>query len=72
MTLGMARRVSGWAPLVTAPTFPSPAPKLQLDHVLAHGLPAGVASPAAPREPPVSDHRAVVVDLSRRRSAPRT
>lgn len=64
MTLGLARRVSGWAPLVTAPTFPSPAPKLQLDHVLAHGLPAGVRAAGGPRPSEISDHLPVVVDLT--------
>jgi endonuclease/exonuclease/phosphatase family metal-dependent hydrolase len=64
MTLGMARRVSGWAALVTAPTFPSPAPKLQLDHVLAHHLPAGVRAAGGPRPAEISDHLPVVVDLT--------
>jgi endonuclease/exonuclease/phosphatase family metal-dependent hydrolase len=61
---GMARRVSGWTPLVTAPTFPSPAPKLQLDHVLGDVLGNGTFAAGRVHELPVSDHRAVVVDLS--------
>lgn len=59
-----ARRASGWTPLITAPTFPSPAPRLQLDHVLAHGLPPGTRAEGHVYELPVSDHRAVAVDLS--------
>jgi len=64
MTLGLARRVSGWAPLVAAATFPSPAPKMQLDHVLAHGLPAGVRAAGGTRTAEISDHLPVVVDLT--------
>ena len=60
----VARRVSGWTPLVTAPTYPSPAPRLQLDHVLADGLPDGVRAAGRAEQREVSDHRAVVVDLT--------
>lgn len=62
MPPSMATKVSGMRPLVRAPTFPAPAPRVQLDHVLGRGtLPA-------PRNPrawhlPVSDHRALSVDL---------
>jgi endonuclease/exonuclease/phosphatase family metal-dependent hydrolase len=62
-TARLARRASGWSPLVTVATFPAPAPRLQLDHVLAHGLPAGTRAEGRAAELPVSDHRAVVVDL---------
>jgi endonuclease/exonuclease/phosphatase family metal-dependent hydrolase len=59
-----ARRISHWTPLVSAPTFPSPAPRLQLDHVLAAGLPFGTrAAGRVHRQLPISDHRAVLVDL---------
>jgi endonuclease/exonuclease/phosphatase family metal-dependent hydrolase len=58
-----AGRASGWSPLVTAPTFPSPAPRLQLDHVLAHGLAPDARAVGQALELPVSDHRAVVVDV---------
>ena len=61
---GVARRVSGWTPLVTAPTFPSPAPRMQLDHVLGCALPDGTRASGRVQHLPVSDHRAVVVDLS--------
>lgn len=56
-----ASRISGMRPLVSGPTFPARSPREQLDHVLADGdLP-----PAAGRvvELPLSDHRALVVDL---------
>jgi endonuclease/exonuclease/phosphatase family metal-dependent hydrolase len=59
-----ARRLSGWTPLVSGPTFPSPSPRLQFDHVLAAGLPVGSrASGRVHRQLPISDHRAVQVDL---------
>lgn len=61
---GLARRVSGWTPLILGPTFPSPAPRLQLDHVLGHELPPGTRTAGSVRHLPVSDHRAVVVDLT--------
>jgi endonuclease/exonuclease/phosphatase family metal-dependent hydrolase len=58
----LPRRLTGWTPLVQAPTFPSPQPRLQLDHALADGLTARVAHASAV---PVggSDHRGLVVDL---------
>ena len=56
-----ARRITGMEPLATGATFPSTAPLVQIDHVLSTG---GVV-PLAARvvELPVSDHRALVVDL---------
>jgi len=36
-----ANRITGWTPLFSAPTFPAPSPRRQLDHVLGHGVPAG-------------------------------
>lgn len=57
-------RLTGWTPLVTAATYPAPAPRLQLDHLLADGLPAGTrVSGAAAVTLPVSDHRAIVAGL---------
>jgi endonuclease/exonuclease/phosphatase family metal-dependent hydrolase len=59
----VVRRIAGWTPLVSSPTFPAPAPRLQLDHVLAAGLPAGTRATGRVRHLPISDHRAVLVDL---------
>lgn len=56
-----AARISRMRPLVSGLTFPAHTPRAQLDHVLADGdLP-----PAAGQvvELPLSDHRALVVDL---------
>jgi endonuclease/exonuclease/phosphatase family metal-dependent hydrolase len=57
------RRSSGWTPLISSPTFPAWAPRLQLDHVLAAGLPAGTRAIGRVQRLPISDHRAVLVDL---------
>ncbi len=54
--------VSGWRSLARARTFPAEEPKLQIDHALGHGPLAPVAAVETPRLP-VSDHRALVVDL---------
>ena len=61
---GLPARVLGWRPLVTGPTFPAPAPRLQIDHVLADALPAGADRSPSITELPVGDHRAVSVDLA--------
>lgn len=60
----VARWASGWRSLARAKTFPASHPSLQIDHVLARGAvpPAGGAQALAL---PVSDHRALVVDLAR-------
>jgi endonuclease/exonuclease/phosphatase family metal-dependent hydrolase len=58
------RTGAGWSALVAAPTYPAPAPKLQLDHVLAHDLPPGARSTGRTHELAVSDHRAVTVELT--------
>lgn len=62
---GLARRASGWRSLATAPTWPSPDPKRQLDHVLAE--PGSPLTSRAHDTPPVavSDHRPLVVDVHR-------
>ncbi|WP_432572508.1 endonuclease/exonuclease/phosphatase family protein [Kineococcus sp. SYSU DK005] len=59
---GVVTRALPWRPLVAGATFPSPAPRVQLDHALADGLHGG----ASGRVERVggSDHRAVVVDLT--------
>lgn len=60
---GIVRRVVPWRPLVAGPTFPSPAPRVQLDHALADGLDGGVRR-AAIAVVGGSDHRGLVVDLT--------
>jgi endonuclease/exonuclease/phosphatase family metal-dependent hydrolase len=61
---GLPARLTGWASLLSVATYPSPAPRLQLDHLLAHGLPGGAEVTGARAVPlPVSDHCAVVADL---------
>jgi endonuclease/exonuclease/phosphatase family metal-dependent hydrolase len=47
--------------LATQPTFPSYAPRRQLDHILARGLDA--RSPAEAIPLPLSDHRALTVEV---------
>ena len=59
----LPRRITRWTPLVSSPTFPAPAPRIQLDHALAAGLPAGFRATGRVRQLPISDHRAVLVDL---------
>jgi endonuclease/exonuclease/phosphatase family metal-dependent hydrolase len=63
---GPARAFTGWKPLARVPTYPSPAPKAQLDHVLADprgsaalGRVVQVRAPQAG----ISDHRPLVVQL---------
>jgi len=61
MAPARAIRITGMRPLVTAPTFPARAPRTQLDHVLLDGdLPPGTGRAV---ELPLSDHRALVVDV---------
>lgn len=61
----IAARLSGGHPLVTAPTFPVAAPRVQLDHALALGpLPPGSTAQGGLRTLPIGDHAAVVVDLT--------
>ncbi|WP_327007381.1 endonuclease/exonuclease/phosphatase family protein [Dactylosporangium sp. NBC_01737] len=66
---GLPRLFSGWHRLAGVPTYPSSAPRVQFDHVLAdrqgiERLPRvlQVASPAVP----FSDHRPLVVTLRNR------
>lgn len=59
----LPRLVTGWSSLARRPTFPSPRPRLQIDHVLGSGRLPPVRSVAAPRLG-VSDHRPLVVELA--------
>ncbi|HEX9999448.1 MAG TPA: endonuclease/exonuclease/phosphatase family protein [Actinoplanes sp.] len=68
MPTAAVRAVSGWRPLAKAPTYPSPAPRAQLDHILAdpRGRPLlGRVVQVSTPHPPVSDHRPLVVQLDR-------
>jgi endonuclease/exonuclease/phosphatase family metal-dependent hydrolase len=57
--------ITGFVSLAHHPTFPAVAPLRQLDHILVRGhLGAVTASSAV--ELPLSDHRALVVDVSDR------
>lgn len=56
-----AARVTGLRALATHPTFPADAPREQLDHLLVDGHLDGGTSAAV--RLPVSDHRALYVDL---------
>jgi endonuclease/exonuclease/phosphatase family metal-dependent hydrolase len=57
-----AQRVSGLRPLAAGLTFPAEAPARQLDHVLVRGA-CRATGPASTVELPLSDHRALVVDV---------
>ncbi len=56
-----AGRITGMEALATGATFPARAPRVQIDHVLSTGGLVPLAARVA--ELPVSDHRALVVDL---------
>jgi endonuclease/exonuclease/phosphatase family metal-dependent hydrolase len=56
-------RVSRWRTLARAKTFPADEPKLQIDHALGHG-PLPPVTAVDSRRLPLSDHRALVVDLA--------
>ncbi len=59
----LPRLLTGWSTLGTAPTYPSYRPRVQLDHVLARGLPDGTAATGQAWTLPVSDHCALTVDV---------
>lgn len=68
MPAGPVRAFTGWQPLARAATFPSPAPRTQLDHVVADPRGAAALGRVVQVRTPragVSDHRPLVVDLSR-------
>ena len=56
-----ASALAGLTPLVRARTFPAHRPVKQIDHVLADGV---LAVAGRARQLPLSDHRALVVDLT--------
>jgi endonuclease/exonuclease/phosphatase family metal-dependent hydrolase len=63
---GPVRAFTGWRPLARIPTYPSPAPRAQLDHVVAdpRGM-SGLGRVVQVRAPQagISDHRPLVVQL---------
>jgi endonuclease/exonuclease/phosphatase family metal-dependent hydrolase len=59
---GRAAALTGMRSLVTTPTFPVEAPREQLDHVLSDHNWELVKGEA--RQLPISDHRALIVDLA--------
>ena len=59
---GLPAAVTGWRALARVKTFPGASPSMQIDHALGHGLLPVVAAASA-RELPLSDHRALIVEL---------
>lgn len=57
----VAGAATGLRALATHPTFPSYAPRRQLDHILARGL--GAHAPAEAIPLPLSDHQALTVEV---------
>ena len=57
-----AARLAGWRSLARVATWPATGPRVQFDHVLARGTLPPVTSVETPTLP-VSDHRALVVEL---------
>ena len=55
-------RLTGWRRLATVATFPSPRPRVQLDHALGDGWGTATATASAPPSS-ISDHRPLVVHL---------
>jgi endonuclease/exonuclease/phosphatase family metal-dependent hydrolase len=60
---GLPARVLGWRPLAVGPTFPAPAPRLQIDHALGDAVPAGAEHSPLVTQLPLSDHRALSVEV---------
>jgi len=66
MPAGPVSAFSGWRTLARRPTYPSPAPKAQLDHILTDPRGAALLGPVVQIRTPavgVSDHRPLVVHL---------
>ncbi len=63
MSLARARAITAMTPLVAYDTFPAHEPREQLDHVLAHGD-VGEVVDTNVHDLPLSDHRALSVDLA--------
>jgi endonuclease/exonuclease/phosphatase family metal-dependent hydrolase len=67
----LPRRLTGWTALARTPTYPAWAPRIQLDHVLGSGALPRVHAVETP-ELPLSDHRALLVELDGTRPFTRT
>jgi endonuclease/exonuclease/phosphatase family metal-dependent hydrolase len=63
MTDSRPAQITGYRSLASHPTFPAEAPDRQLDHILLRGVLGPVIASTA-RELPVSDHRALVVEVA--------
>ena len=59
----LPQRITGYRSLAAHPTFPLDAPDRQLDHILLRGR-LGTVTHSSAVELPLSDHRALVVELS--------
>ena len=59
---GTVRRVTGLPSLASQPTFPVDHPRRQLDHIAGRGV--QVAAPGEALAMPLSDHRALAVELA--------
>jgi len=68
MPAGLPRSLAAWRRLATADTYPAHAPTVQLDHVLMLG--GGAVTSTDTPDLPLSDHRALVVELDGRRLKP--
>jgi endonuclease/exonuclease/phosphatase family metal-dependent hydrolase len=60
---GRVAAITGLTPLAAGPTFPAHSPREQLDHILARGETGRVVGTGV-HELPMSDHRALSVDLA--------
>ena len=63
MADGLPAKITGYRPLAKHVTFPIDEPDRQLDHILIRGSLGAVTATSAPALP-LSDHRALIVDLS--------
>ncbi|WP_189082127.1 endonuclease/exonuclease/phosphatase family protein [Mangrovihabitans endophyticus] len=62
---GAVRAFTGWRTLARTPTYPSPSPRAQLDHILTdpHGGPSAPVIRVSTPHADISDHRPLVVQL---------
>jgi endonuclease/exonuclease/phosphatase family metal-dependent hydrolase len=60
----VSRVTSGWVQLARVATYPSYRPRVQFDHVFAHGIAVSAVRDVQAMRLPVSDHCALRVDLA--------